>query len=197
MKKTILTLMIAIVMVMAIGCSKDTESEAPDETAAASERQVSGFETSIFGKVKSIVGNEIELEIAEPPFDVDASVSGDSGSTEFTTEEFIWDGEGELPEGLEDGGEGEVEAESKSGVVIAVSGEDGQTQIIGGDDGQKMDLTYTGETKSIIIPAGTEILNLIGGTGLLEDIKKGSVLMIGIDDETASEPKALNILIME
>lgn len=194
MKKIILALMIVSVMVAGGACSKSTDVEESSSVSSISE---SGSESnedaiSMFGKVTSITGNEIELEIAEPPFDNDTLAAADSSVVQG--EEFVyeWNGDEELPGGVE----GSVDGESV-GTIIAISGEDGEMQIIGADGGEKMDLKYTGESKSIIIPAGTEIMNMIGGPGSLDDIKKGSVLMLGVDDANASVLKALNVLIME
>ena len=197
MKKTVVTLMIVAVVFMLAGCSTPTETvvEIPEVTeSTVTEGEAA---TILFGKVKSIVGNEIEIEVAEQPFDAESAESGEAGDSssseyrEFTYE--VSEGE-ELPEGLE-GLEGE--SSSSTATVIAVEGSDGEMKIIGGGSEEKMELNYTGESKNIIIPAGTEIANLIGGSSTLEDIKKGSVLMLGIDDENAETPKAMNVIIME
>lgn len=195
MKKTILTLTLAAILCISTACSPsaNTNVDTSDNTVSMEENNEAG--AIVFGKVKSVVGNEIELEIAEPPFDLDAESVEGSGDSQIQTKEFIYEFEEgeEPPEGVNGL---DVTGEASSGVIIAVSGEDGEMKVIGGEDGEKMDLKYTGESKSVIIPTGIKIMNLIG-SGTLEDIKKGSVLMITVDDETASALKALDVIIME
>lgn len=226
MKKILVTAMAVLTMAMAVGCSANAvpkaseaaQSEAPatqsaeqpaeeaatpatQETAAgealpegAEPQQIQG--DSVFGKVKSIVGNEIELEVAKPPF---GDMGAESGAAEgaaaagaggVTTQTFTM----EAPEGVGEDSSGEA-SESTGG--IAYVDENGNVTEFGGPNGKKMELEYTGETMNITVPAGVEILSLLGGEGKLDSIKKGSVLMLMVKDAKENPATASNITIME
>ncbi|MDL2236901.1 hypothetical protein LJC56_03595 [Christensenellaceae bacterium OttesenSCG-928-K19] len=228
--KKILVMVLATLMVAAtaIGCSStpspeteipaeetpeatDSPSSQPEEPADASSEDPSAQTQeiegeSIFGKVKSIVGNEIELELAKPPFDMGKPVEGiegDAGSSTFSasTSQSI------MIQGSEEdiaNGDASVTNESgaladTSGMAIVAEDENGNVQYFGGGmgEGQELELEYTGETKSILVPAGAEILSLIGTEGTLDSIKKGSVLMLTVDDMTKERATADSVMIWE
>ena len=215
MKELIVTLVIGVALFTTVACSPVPKSDAADKRgqdveASAAETKANApddgmvteetaeFGASLFGRVKSIVGNEIELEIAKAPFGMEpgnGAVTGKSSGTNGEVREFVYEST------IDPDGVGEIESgdgvSSQSQVVIAMEGEDGQVHIIGEPGGENMNLEYTGESKSIIIPAGVAIMNMLGGEGTLNDIKKGSVLMVGVDDENAIAPTVLNIVVME
>lgn len=187
--------------------SPEQSADAPESEAPASSATPDGAQeqdanvqssTSIFGKVKSIVGNEIELELAKPPFDMGVP-EGEGGEmepgtvTEAAKSITVTVAEGDMPEGAEGDGD------TKEGNVIGYEGADGSVQIVGGGGSEnKMELEYTGETKNIIIPTGIDILSILTGkTAKLEDIKKGSVLMLSVDDANAERSSAQSVTIME
>ena len=47
----------------------------------------------------------------------------------------------------------------------------------------KMELEYTGESKEIMLPAGTTIVGLSGDEGKMTDLKEGSVVMMAVDEQ--------------
>lgn len=173
------------------------QSEADASADAGQDANVQSA-TGIFGKVKSIVGNEIELEMAEPPFDIGAP-SGEEGdempgtALQPAQSVTVTVDEKDMPEGAESG-DG-----TKEDVVMGYEGSDGSVVIAGGAGSEnKMELKYTGETKNVIIPTGIDIMSVLTGkTAKLEDIKKGSVLMLLVDDAKAERASASSVTIME
>jgi outer membrane murein-binding lipoprotein Lpp len=111
-----------------------------------------------FGKVKSITGNEVEIEMALFP--------------DWNKDEDIKPGDKKKPGA----------SQSKAEIRENPSGQEDYyapdpDSSIFGEDGE-INLTYTGESKALIIPAGADIRNILGGKASLQEIKKGSALMI-------------------
>ncbi len=221
MKKKIIGILAAVIAAVTFaGCSAQAEpaagvSAAPEETAAATpggteaaapegtegnaaleyDGEVLAGE-SIFGKVKSIVGNEIELELANPPFEMGAPGEGGAAGADVKQRAVT------ITEG-DDGGVQVSEAEAgevpkgavrdEQSATYAVTTEGGQVHIVGGEDGEKMELEYTGESKSVIIPAGVSITSMVG-EATIDAVKKGSVLMLMVDAKTGT---ATSVMIME
>lgn len=128
------------------------ENSDSDENAQLGEK--------VYGRVKSIIGNEVELELGNVP-DWDGG-NGDEGvddDEKNTSVSMVKVSERENPEGFED-----FYAPDPFNPIYGENGE--------------INLTYTGEGKSFTIPAGTVIRNTLGKTSTLDEIKKGSVLMI-------------------
>lgn len=182
-----------------------SSSEEPENTAsgepAGEESPAPGEQAEVipgetfFGKVKSIVGNEAELELAKPPFDINTEGTdggaGGAASASSGQQSIVIDDGGSVQKADEAGAD-----PGDSSVAVYGSTEDGQVFSIGGEDGEKMELEYTGESKNILIPAGVEIINLTGGEATLDAVKKGSVLMVTVD-ESSGTPTATSIMIME
>ena len=125
--------------------------------------------TLYFGTVKSIVGNEVELSLAEIP-------------------EFLKERENEK-DGKENGPAGGTKpGEGSGGVTDIPEGADrSDTAADTSSDGSAASLSsaleYTGETKVFTLPAGIEIKDNTGGKGGLSSIHKMSVLKIVTDQE--------------
>lgn len=117
-----------------------------------------GLGENIYGRVKSIVGNEVEIELGKAPdWDGNNGVEGeDKKKPGVSTIQVV---EKENPPGFED-----YHAPDPSNPIYGENGE--------------INLTYTGENKTLTIQAGIEIRNILGKTATLEEIKKGSVLML-------------------
>lgn len=116
---------------------------------------------AFYGKVKSIVGNEIEIEIGTVP--------EKTWNEEIPPEEkkkshvpMVQIEERENPPGMED-----IIAPNPPEYGGSIFGENGE-----------INLTYTGESRTLIIPAGTDIRNRLGKKETLDSIKKGTVLMV-------------------
>ena len=147
----------------------------PGPTIISQERVHGDFENRemIFGKVQSIVGNEITIALGTLPGGEGNDENGDGETGPHTVQGFSM---GEAP----GAGEGPV-------VGGGPGASEGPTLNIGGRvirPGQESDieLEYTGETKTLIIPAGAEIHSAMG-SATLEAINKGSVLNIELNTE--------------
>lgn len=230
MKKKIISILLAMMAIAVFaGCSPQSVPT-PEETAAQGEQEIppeqseepsdaameepTGEESpapegevealageTVFGKVKNVVGNEVELELAKPPFEIgtpgdDGSMGGITGSASGATSQQVIVNENRDSAQLSEDAGASAEGGNDS-VSFSVATEDGVVQTFGGgENGEKMELEYTGESKSIIIPAGVEIVNMIGGETTMDAVKKGSVLMLTVD-ESSGTPTATSILIME
>ena len=115
-----------------------------------------------FGKVKTVVGNEIELELAKEPFSEDDE---------------------------------EPKSEEEAGGSMAAATLTPSSTATSIENLPKMELEYTGETKSMTLPAGVSIMNK-GVEGDLSAIKEGSVVMI-IASENGEDPIISSVNIWE
>ena len=186
MKKIVMTTVSAMVLVGLVGCGFNipTDKETPKQevagegtTVSSGENETADFQnvTQVYGKVKSIIGNEIEVSLAKNPF-------------ELSEEEL---------EALEGGMEiGQAVTVTDSIAAMPSDGEGGNFSLLIGEQ-EPLELEYTGETKSFTIPTGTTILNyLTGGEGSINDIKEGSVIAIAMDGEEDNQ-KVFAVDIME
>lgn len=139
--------------------SRDETDLNEEDTNSAQNIEVAG--KVFYGKVKSIIGNEIEIEIGTVP-----DWDGGNGDEGITPEDKKKPGvstvkvkEKENPEGMED-----YYAPDPNSSIFGESGE--------------INLNYTGESRTLIIPAGTDIRDTLGKKAVLDSIKKGAILMI-------------------
>lgn len=176
MKRFIAIMVVALLMLT--GCSnestpnkannidlqqKESEDKIPSQTDSNKDNADSNENSQklgekIYGRVKSIVGNEVEIELGK--------ASDGDGSNEDAGEDkkkpgvpMVKVAEKENPPGVED-----YYAPDPSSPIYGENGE--------------INLTYTGESKTLTIQAGIEIRNILGKTATLEEIKKGSLLML-------------------
>ncbi|MDR2973772.1 MAG: hypothetical protein LBV00_03515 [Propionibacteriaceae bacterium] len=204
--RTVLGVTAAMVMMVGTAaCSGQPASQtpvAPSSSAApgaSSTPPKTGGTTSkdpIFGKVSSLVGNELTLDLANPPegFDPAQMPAGAPGAAPGGAPG------GDAPGG-DDGGvmvqaappaEGGDSSGGSNGSAgdIKYIDDDGAMHSQGDD---KMSLDYTGATKDLTVPAGVPIFNLLGKTLKVSDLKEGNVLMIMFD----AQGKITSIKVME
>lgn len=184
MKKILIVTLAALLLFSLAACSVPAAQETPstppqaDASADASgeaqaEPDAQPMQT-IFGKVKSLVGNELTLDLAKQPEGGNAETGEDGeGYASFITNpaQSIT-----VTEKADGGGE----ASGDTDVKIGYYAEDGSgdLKIIGGDDMPKLELEYTGETEDITIPAGLQIFDMFGKEVKMADLKEGNVLMV-------------------
>jgi len=171
-KHAVLLMILAVLLAGALtGCDRQQaeidRGSPPDgdfgPVMVRQERDDMDFENMemIFGKVQSIVGNEITIALGTLPGGDSNDENGDDETGPRTVQSFAM---GEAP-----------------GVG------DGPTFNIGGRvmrPGQENDieLEYTGETMTLLIPASAEIHSAIG-SATLDAINKGSVVNIELNTE--------------
>ncbi len=201
MKKILIVVMAGLMMMTLISCgakpqatpevpvTEEGSGEKNQEPNKEAEGSTQSTGENIFGKVKNIIGNEVELELAKPPFEPNTvteegkegmavPAAAVSGAVTVTEKDVVISDE---EAGGMEGGANEV--------TVVASGADGSVQIIDRNSGgNSLELEYTGETKSVTIPTGIDIVSMLTGKNAkLEDIKKGSVLMVLLQDNKTNQ----------
>lgn len=188
--KKYLTLGLSVIAIVGmIGCSanntsKDSESQntnisKDNESKDESKENEKTEETTYLGKIKNIVGNEIEIELAKNQdinpkgsnlpegvqfqSSVGEGLDSDSGGIPLT-------GDGAIGDGIEVITQDSVSMDLGEGEVFELKEQ--------GDD-EKLDLEYTGETIKITIPTGAKIFDMRSGSdSKLSAIKVNSIIKI-------------------
>lgn len=191
--KKYLALGLSVLSIMAmVGCSSnDTDknnsqhnstSEVNNSQEANNENEGSE-ERTYLGKVKKIVGNEIEIELAKDQ-DVSGqgsklpegvqfqeSIGGDSDSASEDGVMQLGDGEGVGIDDSVDGFQDSISIEPSEGEEVFQLGDSG--------DNEKLELEYTGETIKITIPTGANIFDMRSGSdSKLSAIKTNSIIRV-------------------
>ena len=155
--KKFLSITLSILMTLFItGCgSKQKEAPTNNDPENSNITNMEDYEL-YYGKISSVAGNEIEVSIAKDPYE---SLEGqDSQNNDDMTDGSM--------------------AMTMSGEAIL---DDGSNQ--GGAE-ERIEMEYTGETKSFTIPAGAKITEGLGQEGKISSLKKGSVIMILANKES-------------
>lgn len=156
MKKAI-TLILALLLLCgltACGTNGDSARESGDKTAdgsGSSEASVTVEHEYLYGKITDIVGNEIELSLVKVP-EIDSADDSNSDAAD-------------TPDGA-------MAATPLQPAVPAGSIDD-----VGGGE----NIEYTGETISVVIPAGTKFYSM-GQETTQSALKKGSLVSIEVDN---------------
>lgn len=155
--KKFLSITLSILMTFFItGCgSKQKEAPINNDPENSNITNMEDYEL-YYGKISSVAGNEIEVSIAKDPYE---NLEGqDSQNNDDMTD---------------------------GSMAMTMSGEatldDGSNQ--GGAE-ERIEMEYTGETKSFTIPAGAKITEGLGQEGKISSLKKGSVIMILANKES-------------
>lgn len=184
--KKYLALGLSVLAIMAmVGCSSnDTHANSSQDNNISkgnnSQEENKGNEGSeertYLGKVKKIVGNEIEIELAK---DQDVSGNGSKLPDGVRFQESIGGDSGSIPEGSQSLTEGSGEAISQDSISIDPS-EGGEVfQLRDPGDNEKLELEYTGETIKITIPTGANIFDMRSGSdSKLSAIKTNSIIKV-------------------
>lgn len=156
--KKILAITLSILMVFSMtACGKNKGDAPSNENNSGSGNEINSQDyEAYYGKISSVAGNEIEVSIAKDQFD---------------------NGGEDAPSSDEPGGE---DAFSMTSSMAATEG-DGEDQ--GGAE-ERVEMEFTGETKSFTIPAGAEIFQGAGQGGQLSSLKKGSVVIVYVNKES-------------
>lgn len=184
MNKKIATIILVAMLVTMTACGDgNSQSSSQSSTAAAgsqSQNDVStpvgekSEKTRLYGKVVSIVGNELELNIGTPDTDI------------------VKERNDELDKLLE---EAEDEDKDNGGAIAAIpmtpamSATSGDF-ITGGEvesNEPLVPMTYTDENKEITIPVAMPYIDYLNkGRTSFEKIKEGNVLCVEMDGDTIS-----------
>lgn len=184
--KKYLALGLSVLTIMAmVGCSsndtpknnsQDNNTSEVNNSQEANKGNEGSEERTYLGKVKKIVGNEIEIELAK---DQDVSGNGSKLPEGVQFQESIGGDSGSIPEGSQSLTEGSGEAISQDSISIDPS-EGGEVLQLGDPgDNEKLELEYTGETIKITIPTGANIFDMRSGSdSKLSAIKTNSIIKV-------------------
>lgn len=155
--KKILAITLSILMVFSMtACGKNKGDAPSNENNSGSGNEINSQDyEAYYGKISSVAGNEIEVSIAKNTLDNDEDNNEKLGGTE-----------------------GSSTPTSSSSSIAAGEGEDQ-----GGAE-ERIEMEFTGETKTFTIPAGAEIFQGAGQGGQLSSLKKGSVVIVYVNKES-------------
>ncbi|MEG1407948.1 MAG: hypothetical protein RSD23_08815 [Ruthenibacterium sp.] len=143
MKKLLTWILAGALALSLTACTKETSAQTNSEPKAES--------ASYFGKITSVAGNEIEINLAKEPEMPQQSEApqeeGDTTAAATMTPAFVTDATG------------------------------------GAGAAQRVEVEYTGEMKSFVIPAGMPLKDAQGNEKQLSDIKKGSIMNVFADEK--------------
>lgn len=186
MKKPLLLGLVISLALGATACSSQGKEEEKDKSSIKNQQNIDNKkdedrkgstkkeEKFIYGKVKSIVGNEIEFELAKDP------------NTQI---------EGKDKEDKKDETKEEMQAVETTPAMQGTKPEDAKVSVGKIDKSQPLvELEFTGDIKTITIPTGAKINILSGRNGEgLSAIKEGTYLQISVDDEKVANPNILSV----
>lgn len=181
-----------LAIIAMVGCSPKVTSNDTSKGENISQNNTSQEESNenekseeltYLGKVKKIVGNEIELELAKDQdvsgngsklpdgVQFQGSIGGDSDSASNDGGMQMGDGEGAIIDGGDGGFQGSINMTPENGEEVFSLGESGENE--------KLELEYTGETLKITIPTGANIFDMRSGSdSKLSAIKTNSIIKI-------------------
>lgn len=155
--KKVLAMVMSILMVCSITACGKKKDEAPSNDNIGSNVEINKEDYEVYyGKISSVAGNEIEVSIANNPFD---NTDNDTGKPD--------DNQG-------------TSTPTSSSSAAAVG--EGEEENAGAEE--RIEMEFTGETKSFTIPAGAEIFQGAGQGGEISSLKKGSVVIIYTNKES-------------
>ena len=198
MKRIAAVVLSIALMLFAAGCSKSDgyKSAAATQKGTMDVSQASSDTTVVYGRVDSIVGNEVTLALGEPQKGGNNSTATASSGNEWQStqsgqqsQDGTGNAGGERPSGnMGQRRSGDTTGEMPSGGVPsgemssggASSGEQqGTAAGSAKQSGRSVTLDYSGETATYLLPVGMTI-----GTGDFSDVTEGMVLSITLNAES-------------
>ena len=188
MKRILVIGLSMIITIGMMGCSSKKEgktNEVNNNGTELVEEQLQSPEVMFFGKVKKVVGNEIEVELAKDP-----NMGGETIVNEGEFETEVGD--------AGDSAVGSITMSDSAVVGEAVeTTEEGEVFELMQSEGEKLELEYINETKTFTIPTGTKVFDLrFGKEENFTALKSGTVIRIYASG-TEDSPVVLNVDIVE
>lgn len=181
MKKYLALVLSVLAITAMVGCSSKDKGQGVNSSKDnisqdESKENENSDETTYLGKVKKIVGNEIEMELAK---DQDVSANGSNLPEGVQFQESIEapsDGGGMDINSFVDNGEGNFQ----ESINMTPADGSGSISLSDSDMGdEKLELEYTGETIKITIPTGANIFDMRSGSdSKLSAIKTNSIIKV-------------------
>lgn len=194
MKKILMAALSAILLLSLAACSVPAapqgssgalESSAPPASGDSPAEDTGGTSAqtveTLYGKVKSLVGNNLTLDLAKQPEDGGTSTVIPEGAEPDTVgEAAISSSKSVTVTDNGDAGESDGEGGGESDGSVQYFAEDASGNIVqvNPEDMPKLELEYTGEVRELTIPAGLKIYDSIGKELKMSDLKEGNVLMV-------------------
>ncbi|WP_066649142.1 hypothetical protein [Christensenella timonensis] len=193
MKNFLMVTFAALLLFSLAACSAPAAPEASpispqgDAPAGGGQTPPDGAETKniemLYGKVKSLVGNTVALDLAKQPGGGDTSVipegaEPDTGGVPADGYDIAIDSS---KSAAVTGGDEESGSDGEGGGISSsyfAEDENGNMIQLHPEDTPKLELEYTGETTELTIPAGLKIYDSIGKELKMSDLKEGNVLMV-------------------
>lgn len=193
MKKTLELTVVALTMVSLVGCSTEGDKgnlvENKQEQTQIEEQEQQIQVISYLGAVEKMVGNEISLKLSSDDYTPLEDEDEEEEALEFSLDESelskIENGETiTLPNGTVITGNSNGFSSSELSDENLEFSEESIISQEGFNFDQFSQLTFNGETKDLVIPAGVQIFNgLTGEEASFSDIKKGSILSVTMNGE--------------
>lgn len=181
MKKYLALVLSVLAITAMVGCSSKDKGQGVNSSKDnisqdESKENENSDETTYLGKVKKIVGNEIEMELAK---DQDVSANGSNLPEGVQFQESIEapsDGGGMDINSFVDNGEENFQ----ESINMTPADGSGSISLSDSDMGdEKLELEYTGETIKITIPTGANIFDMRSGSdSKLSAIKTNSIIKV-------------------
>ena len=190
MKRIIMLLLCLLLPLAMWGCSSAKAEQEGMVNQEGAELNTQIGDDTVYGKVESIVGNEVTLALGEPQQSTASSISAQEGERMQVGESPTASGEkpsfgsGERPTGQMPSGERPGNGQMPSGGKT-VSGDEANVVLEGqpvqqgsAAMGRSVSLTYSGETATYLLPVGMSI-----GSGDFSNISEGMVLALSFNAE--------------
>lgn len=174
MKKVILLLVAGTLALSLVACTGETNNvkdlnSTPD--LSQSEKQETASIKTYMGQISGKLGNEITLSIGK------LILENDSGDNQTM---MIDENGNQIP--VEGGFGGDADGDIVMIPMPDDSGDEADGNAAGGGEIEKLPIEFTGEIKEFIIPAGANIVNVLGRETTLDSIKVGSLVQIIINE---------------
>lgn len=180
MKKLIVTA-VALTMTFALAACSAGQTKVPEETGSTTPAQnenssVSAENTatiqSYMGQVSNKVGNDITVSLGELVLD----------DSDGSSESYYVDENGEMHP-MDDRTNGSSGGELMIMVPVPDDATDGGAEGSMGD-AEQLPIAFTGEVREFTIPAGAKITNAMGKEVSLDNVTKGSLVQLIVNEST-------------
>lgn len=183
MKKLIVTA-VALTMTFALAACSAGQTKVPEETGSTTPAQNENSSASAentatiqsyMGQVSNKIGNDITVSLGEIVLD----------SSEGSSEAVYVDENGNQE--IRPMDEDAFSGENALTIVVPMpedAGEGGSEGSAGDAPAEKLPIAFTGEVREFTIPAGAKITNAMGKEVSLDNVTKGSLVQLIVNEST-------------
>lgn len=190
--KKIITLILFCAVACALAACSQSQQPSPEGTSSTPptasdvspeatdcENATSASVQTVYGKITQVVGNNISLSLGNLPQDGLVKGNEDTVEQTITMEDAIARGLD-----VEENSANDLPAGSQIFMVAPSDGESDGTGDQAASSAPQMELEYTGEVLDYTIPAGISILNIFGEEVTMNELTKGTIVMLMVDTST-------------